>query len=84
MRKWEIAGETGRACVGFLRVADMSAGVYRLAAGAEDGQSPHGEDELYFVIRGRARFRSGGEDVAVSAGDCLFVFGPAVGTRSGQ
>jgi len=57
----------------FLRVASMSAGLYVLAAGATDPQRPHHEDELYYVVRGRARFRAGDEDRGVSAGTVLFV-----------
>jgi mannose-6-phosphate isomerase-like protein (cupin superfamily) len=57
----------------FLRVPALSAGLYVLAAGATDRQSPHHEDELYYVIRGRARFRVGDEDREVSAGGVLFV-----------
>ena len=57
----------------FLRVPAMSAGLYLLAAGATDAQSPHHEDEMYYVIRGRARFRMGGEDREIAAGTVLFV-----------
>jgi quercetin dioxygenase-like cupin family protein len=57
----------------FLRVPSMSAGLYMLAAGATDQQHPHHEDEMYYVIRGRARFRAGGEDKEISAGSVLFV-----------
>ncbi len=57
----------------FLRVASMSAGLYVLAAGASDPQRPHHEDEIYYVVRGRARFRAGDEDREVSAGTVLFV-----------
>jgi len=57
----------------FLRVPAMSAGLYVLPAGATDPQSPHHEDEMYYVIRGRARFRAGDEDREVRAGSVLFV-----------
>ncbi len=59
----------------FLRVPAMSAGLYVLAAGAGDSQRPHheDEDEMYYVVRGRARFRAGDEDQEVSAGSVLFV-----------
>jgi mannose-6-phosphate isomerase-like protein (cupin superfamily) len=57
----------------FLRVSSMSAGLYVLAAGAQDLQRPHREDEMYYVVRGRARFRSGDQDFEVSAGSVLFV-----------
>jgi quercetin dioxygenase-like cupin family protein len=57
----------------FLRVPAMSAGLYVLPAGSSDPQRPHQEDEMYYVIRGRARFRAGEEDREVSAGAVLFV-----------
>jgi mannose-6-phosphate isomerase-like protein (cupin superfamily) len=59
----------------FLRVPAMSAGLYVLAAGATDTQTPHHEDELYYVVRGKARFRAGEEDREVAAGSVLFVAG---------
>ncbi|HEX3820322.1 MAG TPA: cupin domain-containing protein [Candidatus Sulfotelmatobacter sp.] len=57
----------------FLRVPSMSAGLYVLAAGATDPQKPHHEDEMYYVIRGKGRFRAGDDDQEVSAGSVLFV-----------
>lgn len=57
----------------FLRVASMSAGVYVLAPGGTDPQKPHHEDEMYYVVRGRARMRSGNEDHAVEEGSVIFV-----------
>jgi mannose-6-phosphate isomerase-like protein (cupin superfamily) len=59
--------------VEFLRVPALSAGVYVLGAGATDRQSPHGEDEIYYVVRGHARFRHGAEDAAAEPGVILFV-----------
>lgn len=63
----------GKAYREFLRVPSMSAGLYVLAAGAEDTQRPHHEDEMYYVVRGQARFRAGEEDLEVCAGSVLFV-----------
>jgi quercetin dioxygenase-like cupin family protein len=57
----------------FLRVPAMSAGLYVLAAGSTDPQRPHHEDEMYYVVRGRARFKAGGEDREVSAGSVIYV-----------
>jgi quercetin dioxygenase-like cupin family protein len=57
----------------FLRVPAMSAGVYVLPAGAVDPQHPHKEDEMYYVIRGKARMRVGAEERAVSSGSVIFV-----------
>ena len=42
----------------FLRVPALSAGLYRLPAGATDPQEPHTEDELYYVVQSCARFHS--------------------------
>lgn len=65
--------QKGKAYSEFLRVSSMSAGFYVLTAGADDTQRPHHEDEMYYVVRGRARFRAGDEDREVSAGSMLFV-----------
>ena len=66
-------GESGKLYREFLRVPTMSAGLYVLAAGATDLQRPHHEDEMYYVVRGRARFQAGDQDHEVSAGSVLFV-----------
>ena len=65
--------QSGKLYHEFLRVPSMSAGLYVLAAGDADLQRPHHEDEMYYVIRGRARFRAGDQDREVSAGSVLFV-----------
>ncbi len=57
----------------FLRIPAMSAGVYTLAAGSADPQKPHREDEMYYVVRGRARMRAGAEDRAIGQGSVIFV-----------
>jgi mannose-6-phosphate isomerase-like protein (cupin superfamily) len=57
----------------FLRVPAMSAGVYVLASGATDLQTPHLEDEVYYVVRGRGKFRRGTEELSANPGDVLFV-----------
>jgi len=57
----------------FLRVPTMSAGIYVLPADGTDTQSPHQQDEMYYVVRGRGRMRAGSEDQAVSAGSIIFV-----------
>lgn len=65
--------EAGKLYREFLRVQAMSAGLYVLPAGDADPQKPHHEDEMYYVIRGKGRFRAGDEDTEVSAGSVLFV-----------
>jgi len=51
----------------------LSAGIYRLAAGEADPQSPHTEDEVYLVVAGRAVLRAAGVDLPVAAGSIAFV-----------
>lgn len=65
--------ELNRLYFEFLRVPAMSAGVYILAAGATDAQKPHHEDELYYVVRGRARMEIGDEHSDVRSGSVIFV-----------
>jgi len=64
---------TGRLYHEFLTVDDLSAGVYVLEAGATDPQSPHGEDELYYVVSGRGAITVGDETRDVAAGSLVFV-----------
>lgn len=79
MQAWEIKEvEAERAAVGllyheFVRVPDLSAGLYVLEAGARDPQSPHGEDELYSVVSGRGWITVGDESREVAAGSLVFV-----------
>lgn len=57
----------------FFRVPDLSLGIYRLLVGAQDEQSPHEEDEIYYVLGGHGRIRIGDEDHAVDPGDVVYV-----------
>jgi len=57
----------------FLNRPGISAAVYRLPAGARDMQAPHLEDEIYFVIEGKARLRINDEDKDVGPGSILYV-----------
>lgn len=69
----EQRAQSGKPYREFLRVPAMSAGFYVLPAGGVDHQKPHREDEIYYVIRGRARFKAGPEDREVSGGSVIFV-----------
>ena len=79
MRAWELgdveAAQTasGRLYHEFLTVDDLSAGLYVLEAGAADPQSPHTEDELYFVVSGRGMVTVGEDTRDVRAGSLVFV-----------
>src|SRR4029077_13308243 len=57
----------------FPRVPAMSAGVYVLPKGGTDPQKPHREDEMYYVVRGRARMQIGSDQAEVHAGSVIFV-----------
>src|SRR5689334_13943761 len=79
MDAWELdeleaaRSESGRLYHEFLSVPDLSGGLYVLEAGATDPQSPHGEDELYVVMSGRATVFIGGESQPIQAGPVIFV-----------
>jgi mannose-6-phosphate isomerase-like protein (cupin superfamily) len=57
----------------FLRVPAMSAGVYVLPKDGTDHQKPHHEDEMYYVVRGRARMQIGSDHAEVRPGSIIFV-----------
>ena len=69
----KIQKQAGKRYFEFLRVPAMSAGIYTLPAGGTDPQSPHKEDEMYYVVRGRAKMRAGIETHPVVAGSVIFV-----------
>jgi quercetin dioxygenase-like cupin family protein len=79
MKAWELAdvearrGELARSYHEFLTVPDLSAGLYVLDAGATDPQSPHTEDELYYVVAGKGRIAVGDDDRSVVPGSLVFV-----------
>ncbi|MCB0061809.1 MAG: cupin domain-containing protein [Caldilineaceae bacterium] len=57
----------------FLRVPDLSMGLYVLPTGGTDPQQPHTEDEVYYVVSGRGQIMVDGEDRAVQAGSIVYV-----------
>jgi mannose-6-phosphate isomerase-like protein (cupin superfamily) len=57
----------------FLRVPAMSLGIYRLAAGSQDLQSPHKQDEIYFVQEGHAQIEVEGITQSVRPGSIVYV-----------
>jgi mannose-6-phosphate isomerase-like protein (cupin superfamily) len=64
---------SGKPYLEFLRVPDLSMGLYVLPAGGTDPQSPHTEDEVYYVVSGKAKIRVGEEDRDVEAGSIVYV-----------
>ena len=57
----------------FLKVPDLSMGVYVLPADGTDPQSPHTEDEVYYVVSGRAKILVAEEERDVQAGSIVYV-----------
>ncbi len=57
----------------FLNVETLRAGIYRLPVDATDPQQPHAEDEVYYVIEGRAVLRVEDEIKPVQPGAIVFV-----------
>jgi mannose-6-phosphate isomerase-like protein (cupin superfamily) len=57
----------------FLKVPDLSMGLYVLPAGGTDSQLPHTEDDVYFVASGKAKIKVEGEDRAMQAGSIVYV-----------
>jgi mannose-6-phosphate isomerase-like protein (cupin superfamily) len=49
----------------------MSVEIY--APRGSDPQTPHAQDELYFIHAGQGVFVNAGERIPFAAGDCLFV-----------
>ncbi|MFL5731870.1 MAG: cupin domain-containing protein [Chloroflexia bacterium] len=72
----QVLGErerSGRSYLEFLRVPSLSMGVYVLPAQGTDPQQPHTEDEVYYVVSGRASILVGDEDRPVEPGSIVFV-----------
>ncbi|HET9680619.1 MAG TPA: cupin domain-containing protein [Candidatus Limnocylindrales bacterium] len=63
----------GKMYLEFLRRDSMSAGLYVLRAREADPQTPHNQDELYYVISGHGRIRVEDEDRPVDPGSVVFV-----------
>ncbi len=79
MRAWELDEIDRERAVAeiryaeFVRVPDLSAGLYVLEAGETDLQKPHTEDELYYVVAGRGQVTVGDDEREVRAGTVVFV-----------
>ena len=57
----------------FLKVPDLSMGLYVLPAGGTDPQSPHTEDEVYYVVSGKAKILVADKNREVQAGSIVYV-----------
>jgi mannose-6-phosphate isomerase-like protein (cupin superfamily) len=57
----------------FLKVPDLSMGLYILPANGTDLQSPHTEDEVYYVVSGKAQILVAEENRVVQPGSIVYV-----------
>ena len=57
----------------FLRVPALSLGIYSLPVGSSDPQFAHPEDEVYYIVSGRAMLRVENEDRIADPGAILYV-----------
>ena len=79
MQAYELAqlisqrADSNKAYLEFLKVPDLSMGLYVLPAGGTDPQSPHTEDEVYYVVSGKAQIKVADEDRVVQAGSIVYV-----------
>ncbi|HMD13154.1 MAG TPA: cupin domain-containing protein [Bacteroidota bacterium] len=64
---------SGKPYFEFLRVPDLTMGVYQLLVGDTDIQSPHTEDEVYYVVEGKAKIKVADEERDVRAGSVIYV-----------
>jgi mannose-6-phosphate isomerase-like protein (cupin superfamily) len=64
---------SSRAYLEFVRHPDISVGLYVLEAGSVDRQSPHAEDEVYYIVEGRGRITVGDETRDVGPGSVVYV-----------
>jgi mannose-6-phosphate isomerase-like protein (cupin superfamily) len=65
--------QSGDRYLQFLNAGSMSLGLYVLPAGATDLQTPHAEDEIYYVVSGRGAITVAGERRRVEPGSIVFV-----------
>ncbi|HEV1991966.1 MAG TPA: cupin domain-containing protein [Candidatus Dormibacteraeota bacterium] len=63
----------GHGYVDFLSSDKLSVGLAIWPKGSTDRQRPHLEDEVYYVISGRATIQVAGEDRPVKPGSLVFV-----------
>jgi mannose-6-phosphate isomerase-like protein (cupin superfamily) len=79
MQAYELAqlisqrADSNKPYLEFLKVSDLSMGLYALPAGSTDPQSPHTEDEVYYVVSGRAQILVAEENHDVQTGSIVYV-----------
>ena len=79
MQAYELAqlisrrADSNKLYLEFLKVPDLSMGLYILPAGSTDPQSPHTEDEVYYVVSGKAQITVAEESRDIQAGSLVYV-----------
>src|SRR6266508_6420259 len=79
MQAYELAdlisqrADSNKLYLEFLKVPDLSMGLYVLPAGGTDPQLPHTEEEVYYVVSGKAKIKVADEDRALKAGSIVYV-----------
>ena len=68
-----LRAQSGQPYLEFLHAPALSMGLYVLPAGSTDPQSPHTEDEVYYVVSGRAQIQAADEHRPVQAGSIVYV-----------
>jgi mannose-6-phosphate isomerase-like protein (cupin superfamily) len=56
-----------------MRIPSLSSGVYTLHKGEKEGQAPHTKDEIYYILKGKAKIMVGKENYEVQEGSIVFV-----------
>jgi mannose-6-phosphate isomerase-like protein (cupin superfamily) len=64
---------SGSAWLPFLEVPSLTMGVYVVAEDDRDMHTPHCDDEVYYVVRGRGMISVDGEARRVEPGGIVFV-----------
>jgi mannose-6-phosphate isomerase-like protein (cupin superfamily) len=70
--------KSARVVYNIMRVPSMRLLIYALAVGEEDKQTPHEEDEIYYVVKGNATLRVEDQEFPVEPGSILYVPAHAV------
>jgi len=65
--------EQGHGYIDFLASEKLSVGLSVWPAGSIDGQQPHEEDEVYYIIGGRGSIQVAEEDRPLKPGSLVFV-----------
>ena len=65
--------ENGERYHEFFKAKRLSVGLYVLKAGETDLQSPHTEDEIYYIVSGAGTIEIDGEHREVIAGAVIYV-----------